>query len=139
MEFNIDEYGRVSARGIHDAVLTALSYRLDDRLDLSLEKEGSSELSVKFSGLKKVGFKNLVEGAIVSDIYCAPLSSGQEYSWQEGAWRTLFGGNYLEKDFDSIRLKLGVRYSSCSLLLVETSYGGQISAIGDTLGLKRQK
>lgn len=130
----IDEFGIVRAAGLHDAVLLGIEYAANDRLLLRWKSAVHSDTRVLLREVVSVGFKDVVQGMILSEIFCARTEQGiVGDNFAKIACRILLGGNVLEKDMLSAGEGLLRRYPNNQLVLFESSYGGSIAAICGTL------
>ena len=129
-EFTVDKDGLLRSRGIHDATMQAFRYTEHEHFEMCLR--GTDEQSRWFSlnKISQLGLENVVNGLIVSDIYCWQLSDpAVTLANTSDAWRVLFGGNCREDDLPQAVNKLKKRYSNEQLILVDSSYGGMVAAI----------
>jgi hypothetical protein len=127
----IDQYGQIRGSGIHDAVVQAFRFVMDDHFDICLRDSSGQERWLLLRGVTKIGFKDLVNGTIVSEVFCWKLettTTGGNVLPTE-AWRVLFGENYIEKDFEGLVATTQEQHAMQLLVLLESSYGGSIAAI----------
>lgn len=130
----VDEYGRIARAGIHDAVVQRISYSLAERLDICLKDPRDTERWLSLTGLVKTGFKDVVDGMIVGNVFCWQLDSRNPASVvMTEAWRVLFGGNYVEADFTKLVADTTIRHSGAYLVFLDSSYGGSIAALCDRI------
>ena len=126
----IDQFGRVSEQGIHDATIVGINYSLATSLQVSLRGLDNKVRELYLQGPEKVGFNELVDGTIVSDIYCwGPLQSEKMGRISPESWRCLFGGNFNEQDLPVLIYNTIQKYGGAFLIFIESSYGGSIAAI----------
>lgn len=123
-------FGSVEGPGVHDAIVQTIHFIDNDRLDVRLRTQQGHETWIRLVDVARVGFKDVTNGLIVSDVFWWQLD--QAAPGQSGtldAWRVLLGGNCLEKDLQETVSKLATKHDSSFLVLFESSYGGQIAAI----------
>lgn len=131
-----DEYNRLCVGGIHDATIKAFNFVADDRFNLCLRSQAGHDQWISLHGLSQIGFSDLVNGAIVSDIYCWRVSDTTAQDLRLQAWRVLLGGNFVERDLPDLVLKLSARKGSSLLVSVECCYGGSIAALCSRLAIE---
>lgn len=125
-----DSSGMLRAPGIHDAVVQAIHYVADSRLDLVLKDPSGVTRTFSFLDVPRVGFKDVVNGQIVSDLFCWKLND--EAARQPAAmdaWRVLLGGNCRDSDLSDLVGVLARLYADMVLVSCESSYGGSMAAI----------
>jgi len=126
----VDQFRRVRGSGIHDATIQAFSLIAGGQFEVFLRNPGGQEKRVVLSEIAQFGFRDFVNGAIVSDIFCWKLNDPTiALESMCDAWRVLLGGNYAEPDFLGLVSAMMQRYASALLVFFECSYGGSIAAI----------
>ncbi len=129
-EVQVDQYGQITGCGIHDAVVQAFNFAIDDRFDICLRDASGKDRWMFLRDVALIGFKDLVNGTILSEVFCWKLdASSAKHIETSEAWRVLFGGNYVEGDLQSLVFKSQERYATQFLVFFESSYGGTIAAI----------
>jgi hypothetical protein len=129
-QIKIDQFGRIADSGIHDATIQSFRFIMGDRFDVCLRDPAGGEKWLLLNEVVQIGFKNVVNGTIVSDVFCWRLSDPallQEA--MQNAWRVLLGGYYVEQGLQQLISDLIRRHASSLLVLFESSYGGSIAAI----------
>jgi len=133
----IDEYGRVMGKGIHDAIIYEFRYVLGSRFDVCVRNE-STNIWLLLADIYRIGFKDVIDGTILSDVYCWNL--GKEFSSiTSEAWKALLGEGYVLKDIDVVRSKIATSYSGHNFVYFESSYGGFISVICGSLDISAER
>jgi hypothetical protein len=136
----VDEYGIVRAYGLHDAVLRGIEYAADDALILSWRSPANDDRWVQLLGVSSVGFKDVVNGMILSEVFCTNANSGlAAVGSAMDAWRVLMGGNVLERDLLTAVSRLIARHPHHLLVVFESSYGGTIAAICSELRVLEER
>ena len=123
----LESSGRAGGLGLHDAVMTAFGLTADGTFHLDLQTVDGQRRQLLLRGVTKIGLRDFISGLIVSDVFCWSLSSAEHAS--QDAWRVLLGGNCLERDLSPTIDRFIREYPSCSLILLESSYGGTAAAI----------
>lgn len=127
---DVDEYGRLAVRGIHDAAVEGFRYIDGRAFDMQLRGIADERRSILLRNLCKLGMRDVVNGTIISDIYCWSLGDATSTSAvASDAWRTLLAGNYVESELPVLVENLRRQFSDCVLVFFESSYGGAIAAI----------
>lgn len=127
-----DQLGQINHRGIHDAVVQRFVYILGERLDICLRDAVGADRWLRIRGVRRVGFKDVVEGTIVSDVFCWAMGNVNSLEGlRREAWITLLGNNFRAVDFNDLCGKIEQQYAQCRFVFIESSYGGTISAICD--------
>lgn len=125
-----DGYGQVVGGGIHDTVIQSFNFTEGDRFDICLRDSSGNKKCMSLRGIEKIGFKDLVNGTIISEIFYWPLAEGcVPLNSENEAWRVLLGGNYQERDFEYIVFRLMAQHATHALVFFESSYGGSIAVI----------
>lgn len=136
----VDEYGIVRAHGLHDAVLRGIEYATDKALILSWRSPANDDRWVQLFGVSSVGFKDVVNGMILSEVFCTKVSSGlATIGSSMDAWRLLMGGNVLERDLLTAVSRLIAHHPQHLLVVFESSYGGTIAAICSELRVLEER
>jgi hypothetical protein len=128
LDVKVDQYGRVAGRGIHDAKVEELHFVVDECFEIRLRDPVGKSRVISLRDVAQIGFRNVVNGMIISDVFCWRLNDQEKFGTNE-AWCTLLGGDYLEADFDEHISTLTGRHAGKFLVLFESSYGGEIAAL----------
>lgn len=127
---DVDEYGRLAVRGIHDATVEGFRYIDGMAFDLQLCGIADERQSISLRNICRLGMRDVVNGTIVSDIYCWALGDAASASAvTSDAWRTLLAGNYVESGLPALAENLTRQFSDCFFVFFESSYGGTIAGI----------
>jgi hypothetical protein len=135
----VNQYSMISSSGIHDATLHGFNYLKGVHFEACLRDLRGQEKWICLVDLIELGFKNLVTGTIISEIFCWPLSEDINLQTQtKEAWHVLLAENYHEKDFEKRIAEMKKQNATASLVLFESSYGGSIAAVckGVRIGLE---
>lgn len=136
-QIEVDQYGRISGGGIHDAVVQGFCFIAGKSFDVSLQGSNGESLIISLSDVALIGLKEIVNGTIISDVFCWELGGPDDESNPIcEAWRVLLGGNYIENDFERLVGKLKSQYAEQLLVFFESSYGGSIAAISREIDRK---
>jgi hypothetical protein len=116
---------------VHDALIHEFKYTLGGRFQFCLKLPTQTKRRwIVFNDVSAIGFKDLVQGTIVSDIFSWRLSASRKGELVPvAAWRVLLGENVREDKFSQLVASLSERHVSESLVFIESSYGGSIAAI----------
>jgi hypothetical protein len=126
----VDEYGRLAVRGIHDAAVEGFRYVNGMAFDLQLCGIADERQSISLRQICRFGMKDVVNGTIISDIYCWMLRDPTSASAvTNDAWRTLLAGNYIESGLPALIENLTLQFPDHVFVFFESSYGGTIAAI----------
>lgn len=126
----VDEYSRLAVRGIHDAAVEGFRYVDGMAFDLQLRGIADEHQSISLRHICRFGMKDVVNGTIVSDIYCWELGDPTSASAvTNDAWRTLLASNYVESGLPALIENLTLQFSDCVFVYFESSYGGTIAGI----------
>jgi hypothetical protein len=124
------ESGSIVNRGIHDATIHAFRFVENEQLDLCLRSPDGNDRWLCLVDVPRFGFQDVVNGSIVSDVYCWGLSDCPEILDETVAWQVLLGyGSCKGHDVVPEAARLAAKYATHSLVFVTTSYGGLIAAI----------
>lgn len=127
---NVDHFGRLAVRGIHDATVGGFRYIESGAFELQLLGVGNERRSISLHRLCKLGMRDVVNGTIISDIYCWYLRDAIcTSSVAREAWKTLLACNYVESELPTLINSLRQQFSDCVLVFFESSYGGSIASI----------
>jgi hypothetical protein len=128
LDVKVDQYGRVAGRGIHDARVEEFHFVVDECFEIRLRDPVGKSRVISLRDVAQIGFRNVVKGMIISDVFCWRLNNQEKCGTNE-AWRVLLGGDYLEADFVEHISMLTGSYTGKFLVLFESSYGGEIAAL----------
>ena len=128
----VNEFGQIVRRGIHDSAIYRFDYTLNEKLDICLRDTIGTDRWLCTKGVRRLGFKDLVEGTIVSDVFCWVMGDGHRLdSTHVEAWITLLGNNVTDENFNNWCVAIERQYAKCHFVFVESSYGGTIAVICD--------
>lgn len=71
----VDTFGRLALSGIHDAVVKELHFINGDSFTIRLLGINGEDRVICLTGIGRIGFQDVVNGTIVSDIFCFKLNS----------------------------------------------------------------
>ena len=129
-KIEVDDIGRLARSGIHDATVKELHFVEGHFFTVRLLGINGESMVVRLNGIARIGFQDVVNGTIVSDILCLKVSSPNVLAGElKTAWRTLLGDAYTENGFQHAVSDLVARHADAFLVVFESAYGGSISAI----------
>jgi hypothetical protein len=126
----VDTYGRLALGGIHDAIVKELHLVEGCFFTIRLLGINGEDRIIRLSDIGRIGFQDVVNGTIISDILCLKLNSPNVLAGEpRAAWRTLLGDAYTEHGLQHAISDLVARHADSFLVVFESAYGGSISAI----------
>jgi len=126
----IDGSGRVMSRGLHDATVCAFHFVAEERFEICLRDEDGMDKWFYFVDVPLLGFKDVLNGQIISDLFCWRLDEPTSVEGETGfAWSVLLGEDYRAEELPARASRLAKEYAGHSLIFFLTSYGGSIAAI----------
>ena len=126
----VDTFGRLAFSGIHDAIVKEIHFVEGDSFTIRLLGINGEDRVICLTGIGRIGFQDVVNGTIVSDIFCFELNSTNVLADEvRAAWRTLLGDTCTENDLQHAVSNLVARHADAFLVVFESAYGGSISAI----------
>lgn len=126
----VDAYGRLAVSGTHDAIVKELHFLEGGFFSIRLHGVNAENRVIRLNGIERIGFQNVINGTIISDILCLKLNSTNVGSDElRAAWRTLLGDTRTEHDLRDVVDDLVARHADAFLVVFESAYGGSISAI----------
>ncbi len=129
-DFSIDRSARLSTGGVHDAVVEEFHFISGQSLNIRLRGASGEHTLVSFHGTVKLGFKDVLEGTIVSDIFCWRMHDKMVIEGVlDEAFRVLQSGHYHEAGFYSFSMSLAQKHTGKFLVFLSSSYGGEMAAV----------
>lgn len=129
-DYSVDEFGRLSTHGIHDAVVQEFHFISGQSLTIRLRGALGEQTLVSCQRPVKLGFKDVLEGTIVSDIFCWRMYEKIAIEGViEEAFRVLESGHFREADFYRFSSSLAQKHTGKFLVLIDSSYGGAMATI----------
>lgn len=129
-DFSLDQYGMVRTPGIHDAVVEEFHFISGQSLNIRLRGVSGEHTLVSFQGAVNLGFKDVVEGTIVSVFFCWRMHDKMAIEGAvEEALRVLNSGHYHEADFYKHSSSLVQKHAGRFLIFLSSSYGGDMAAV----------
>ena len=126
----VDAFGRLAVSGIHDAIVKELHFLEGGFFSIRLHGVNGENRVIRLNGIECIGFQNVINGTIMSDIFCLKLNSTHVVSNElRVAWRTLLGDTCTEHDLKDVVDDLAARHADAFFVVFESAYGGSISAI----------
>jgi hypothetical protein len=126
----VDTFGRLAISGIHDAIVKELHFIEGGFFTIRLHGVNGEDSVIRLNGIERIGFQDVVNGTIVSDIFCLKLNSMNVLAGElRAAWRTLLGDTCTEHDLQQVVSNLVALHTDAFLVVFESAYGGSISAI----------
>jgi hypothetical protein len=126
----VDAFGRLAVSGTHDAIVKELHFFEGGFFSIRLHGVNGEKRVIRLNGIERIGFQNVINGTIISDIFCLKLNSTNVGSNElRAAWRTLLGDTCTEHDLNEVVDDLVTRHEDAFLVIFESAYGGSISAI----------
>jgi len=127
---DVDTFGRLALHGIHDATVKELHFVEGNSFTMRLLGINGEDRVIRLNGVRRIGFQDVVNGTIVSDILCVKLNSTNALAaGLRAAWRTLLGDTCKEHDLQRAASDLVARHADAYLVVFESAYGGSISTI----------
>ena len=126
----VDAFGRLAVGGIHDAIVKELRFIEGLSFAIRLLGINGEDRTIRLDGVARIGFQNVINGTIISDILCFKLASPEVLEGEpKAAWRALLGEAYTENGLQHTVSDLVTRYPDELLVVFESAYGGTITAI----------
>lgn len=126
----LDGSGRVLTQGLHDATVRAFRFVAEERFEICLRDESGRDKWFDFVDVPLIGFQDVVNGQIISDLFCWKLDESANAQGEAGfAWSVLLGENCRAEELPARVSRLAKGYEGYFLVFFLTSYGGSIAAI----------
>lgn len=126
----VDTYGRLAVSGVHDATVREFHFIDGGVFTIRLLGMSGENRIIRLDNVVRIGFQDVINGTIISDFFCLKLGSPDVLNATPRAtWRTLFGEGYTESRVQSDVNHLVGQFADAFLVVIESAYGGSISAI----------
>ncbi|MFD2366316.1 hypothetical protein [Pseudoduganella sp. GCM10020061] len=129
-DFSTDADGRLRGSGIHDAVVREFHFADSGEFNLRMRGTDGEDRLVALRGVARLGMRDLINGTIISDIYCWKLDQGDLEGYAvDAAWRAIVADAFREPELPQLAARLAQEHADCYLVYFESSYGGEIAAV----------